>query len=98
LAGRPRIRRHPRQWQQLADARATDQPEQAIPVYQKLVEHHIQLRRNDAYQQAVQHTRRLQALHRRAGNQPQFTTWLAELRRSHRRKRNLMAALDRHGL
>lgn len=42
--------------------------------------------------------RQLQALHRRAGTQLPFITWLSELRHSNRRKRNLIAALDRLGL
>jgi uncharacterized Zn finger protein len=86
------------QWLRLAHARAANHPADSIGVYRRLAEEKVELRDNQAYEEAAELVVRVKALYQRLGQDDQLASYLAELRRSHKPKRNFMAALTRHGL
>jgi len=82
----------------LAEQRATTDPDDAIGVYQRLAESAIGQGTKAAYQEAAGLAERIGDLYRRADRPGAFQAWLDGLRARHRRKRNLVAELDRRGL
>ncbi len=82
----------------LAEQRASTDPDDAIGVYQRLAESAIGQGTKAAYQEAAGLAERIGDLYRRADRPGAFQAWLDGLRARHRRKRNLVAELDRRGL
>lgn len=85
-------------WLRLAEAREDTHPEDAATVYLERLEPTIALTNNDAYEQAVRLLRRLERCLAATGRSAEFAQVVAHIRTAHKRKRNLMALLDRSGL
>jgi uncharacterized Zn finger protein len=85
-------------WLALAERRAIGHPADAIGVYRRLVEAAVGQGTKDAYREAAALAERIRRLHQRAGTLEAFPSWLDGLKARHKRKRNLMAELDRRGL
>jgi uncharacterized Zn finger protein len=83
---------------QLAEYRADHHPLDAAHVVRRIAADRVELRNNHAYAEAASLVTRIRDLHRQAGEDETFTSYLAELRRVHKAKRNFMAALTARGL
>ena len=81
-------------WLALAAAREKDQPENALPIYQRQIEPLVNQKDNQAYAQAARYVGKLCKLFRRLQREAEFTTYLANMRKAHKPKRNFMALLD----
>jgi uncharacterized Zn finger protein len=86
-----------RLWLQLAAAREITHPADAIPIYQADVEHTINAKNNDAYRAAVDRLSHIATLMTAAGQPDSFGPYVAEVRRRHKPKRNLMKLFDQRG-
>lgn len=82
-------------WLELAAAREKDQPEEALPIYQRQIEPLVNQKDNQAYAQAARYVGKVRELLRRLGRAAEFDAYLADLRKAHKPKRNFMALLDR---
>ena len=82
---------------QLAALREGDHPDDALPIYEDEVEREIAGKNNHSYQVAVDIVVRVGELMERAGWGDQFPDYVANLRASHKAKRNLMKLFDQHG-
>lgn len=79
---------------QLAKRREADHPLDAITVYERDVEQHIDRKNKTGYRAAVRQLARIRKLAAQAG-QPEVATAIIErIRTEHRQKRNLMSLLD----
>ncbi|MGH8908235.1 MAG: hypothetical protein ACRD0K_17430 [Egibacteraceae bacterium] len=87
----------PALWLRLADARADTHPLDAAAVYRDRLEPTIALTNNQAYEDAVRLLGRLRDCLAAAGRPGEFAQVVAEIRATHKRKRNLMALLQRAG-
>ena len=87
----------PRLWLQLADLRQGEHPADAIPIYQEEIERKLGAKNNRAYQEAVDMMIRVRALMARAEWEVEFPAYAAQVRASHRAKRNLMKLIDGEG-
>lgn len=74
------------------EAIATDDPETG---YEREAERLVDVKKNDAYAQAVELMRHIAGLLDRAGRSGEFADYVAQVRAAH--KRNLMAMLDQAG-
>ncbi|TAM48484.1 MAG: hypothetical protein EPN53_09970 [Acidobacteria bacterium] len=81
-------------WLELADRRADEHPDDALGVWKKQMEPTIAGKNNDAYRQAVALLRKIHGALAPLGREPEFTAYLAALRLTHKRLRNLMKMLD----
>lgn len=86
-----------RRWLTLARAREATHPVDAIAVYERQIPPLIDRKKNDAYAAAVDLMARVKTLSTDAGDPDRFTRLLADVRRIHKPKRNLMALLNRRG-
>jgi len=84
-----------RQWMELARLREKDFPADAVPVYQKQVEVLINQKNNSSYPEAVKLLRKVRKLMTRLKQTEQFTTCLADVRATHKRKRNFIKLAER---
>jgi uncharacterized Zn finger protein len=84
-------------WIQLADLRQGDHPGESIPIYQEKAERDIDAKNNRAYQDAVDAMTRVQALMARTGREEEFLAYAAQVRATHKAKRNLMKLFDGQG-
>jgi len=87
----------PRLWLQLADLRQGEHPADAIPIYQEEIERKLGAKNNRAYQEGVDMMIRVRALMARAEREVEFPAYAAQVRASHRAKRNLMKLFDGEG-
>jgi len=85
-------------WLELARAREKTNPEDAFPVYQRLVANTLKVTDKRAYREAVDLISHVRAVMTRAGKPGEFEAYLAEVRREHRFKRNFITLLDRKRL
>ncbi len=81
-------------WLDLADRRAREHPEDALAVWKRQLEPTIAGKNAEAYRQAVALLRKIHGVLVRLGREPEFTAYLAALRSTHKRLRNLMKMLD----
>lgn len=81
-------------WMLLAAARESEHPADAIPIYQREVEILAARKNNHAYAETVTLLRRIRDLFARSDRSNDFTDYVAAMRETHRRKRNLMKLLD----
>jgi hypothetical protein len=82
----------------LAKRREAEHPLDAITVYERDVERHIDRKNKTGYRAAVRQLARIRKLAAQAG-QPEVATAIIErVRTEHRQKRNLMSLLDDAGL
>jgi uncharacterized Zn finger protein len=84
-------------WLRLAALREGDHPDDAIPIYEDEVEREIAGKNNRSYQIAVDIVVKVGELMERAEWGDRFPDYLANLRTSHKAKRNLMKLFDQHG-
>ncbi len=82
-------------WMELAAKREGDHPEDALPIYQRMIEPTINLKNNEAYREAVGLLKKARALMTRLGRSDEFARYLASIRAAHKPKRNFMKLLDR---
>jgi uncharacterized Zn finger protein len=82
-------------WLQLAARREKDHPEDAISVYRSRIEAAIEQKNKKAYREARDLLIKVRELMRRLDREPEFAAYLDSIRAAHRRKRNLMALLER---
>ncbi len=83
-------------WLSLAAARQNDHPLDAIPIYRRTALAAIDAKNNRGYATAVDYLGRIRQLAQRAEDPALFVGLIAEIRRNHKPKRNLMALLDRN--
>lgn len=81
-------------WLRLAEVREGEHPSEAIPIWQAEVERRIDAKNNQAYNEAVDLIARVGRLMRAAGCEADFPPYLANLRTTHKPKRNLMKLFD----
>jgi uncharacterized Zn finger protein len=81
-------------WLDLAAARETDHPEDAVAVYRNFVEPAVRRMDNQSYQEAAGFVRKVRKLLRRLGREEEWQRYVESLRTTHRRKRNFMKLLE----
>jgi uncharacterized Zn finger protein len=84
---------HKSLWLTLAGKRESEHPEDALAVYQSLVEPTIEQRNNVSYAEAIELIRKIGRLLKRLDREEEWLHFLDTLRMNHRRKRNFMALL-----
>jgi len=84
---------HESLWLELARKREQDHPEDALAVYQSLVEPTIMRMNNDAYRAAAGFAKKAGKLLKQLGRGDEWNEYLNNLRANHRRKRNLIVLL-----
>jgi uncharacterized Zn finger protein len=84
-------------WLTLAGKREREHPEDALAVYQSLVEPTIEQRNNVSYAEAIELIRKIGRLLKRLDREEEWLHFLDTLRLNHRRKRNFMALLAEVG-
>ena len=85
---------HERLWLQLANARATEHPEDALAVYRRQVAHLVQQTNNHSYEEAIALVNKIKPLLTRCRGASSVGDYLAELRVAFKAKRNFMKLLD----
>jgi uncharacterized Zn finger protein len=81
-------------WLKLAAKREKDHPEDALAVYQKLIEPTLAQTNNEAYRTAVGFLRKIRELMSRLGRSDEFAPYLASIRAEYKRKRNFIKMLN----
>jgi uncharacterized Zn finger protein len=81
-------------WLELARRREGEHPLEAIPIWQAEVERSIDAKNIQAYAQAVELIVRVGELMSAAGQEADFTPYVAKLQATHKPKRNLMKLFD----
>jgi uncharacterized Zn finger protein len=84
-------------WMQSADLRQGDHQGDAIPIYQEEVERDIDAKNNRAYQDAVDTMIRVRALMIRTDREAELPAYAAQVRATHKAKRNLLKLFDGQG-
>ncbi len=79
---------------ELADRREVGHPEDALAVWKEQMEPTIAGKNADAYRRAIALLRRIHGVLARLGREHEFTAYLAALRVTHKRLRNLMKMLE----
>ncbi|MCX2922852.1 SWIM zinc finger family protein [Streptomyces sp. NEAU-W12] len=87
-----------RQWAHLADLSRETRPAEALGVYLRLIERSKEPTGDRAYEHLARLLQAARDCHRALGTEGAFTLFLTDLRRELKRRRKLMAILDRHGL
>ncbi len=82
-------------WIRLAKLREKLHPADSLEIYRRQVEPIINHKNKDAYREAVAMIKKVGELMRRVGRSRDFPAYVASIRDGHRRKRNLIALLDR---
>ena len=78
---------------ELAELREAEHPADAIAVYRLHIEDLIDYKDADHYRHAAKRLRKLRALYRNADASEEFSAYLADLVRTHRRKARLLAEI-----
>ena len=86
-----------RWWTELARLREEEHPGDAIPIWQAQAERAIQAKNNAGYQEAVELMARVNRLMTKAGQPEAFPPYAAQVRATHKPKRNLMKLFDQRG-
>jgi uncharacterized Zn finger protein len=86
-----------RLWMQLARARESEHPEDAIPIYEREVEALIGKKNDGGYRDAVKLMAHLESLHIRLESRDAFASFVERIRATHLRKTNLMRRVDAKG-
>ncbi|MFF3859436.1 SWIM zinc finger domain-containing protein [Streptomyces sp. NPDC002209] len=86
------------QWLVLADRIRDKRPADALTVYLRWIEPLRKETGDRTYERMAELLLGARACHRTLGTESEFATYLAALRTDQKRKRKLMATLDRHGL
>jgi uncharacterized Zn finger protein len=88
---------HESLWLELAAKREAQHPEDALAIYQSLVEPHVMQMHNLAYEEAAARVKKVGVLFKRLGREEEWEIYLNNLRTTHKRKRNFMALLKKIG-
>jgi uncharacterized Zn finger protein len=91
-------RANERQWLALADLVREERPADALKVYLRVIEPRTRRTGDGNYQEIARLLLLARDCHRRLGTEAEFTAYLAALRTTQKRKRNLMSILDQRGL
>ncbi|MGA9408392.1 MAG: DUF6880 family protein [Bacteroidota bacterium] len=86
---------HESLWRELAAKREADHPEDALAVYQSLVEPQITRMNNEAYRDAAALVKKIALLFKRLGKEEAWNHYRNTLCETHKRKRNFMALLEK---
>jgi uncharacterized Zn finger protein len=86
---------HESLWRELASKREADHPEDALAVYQSLVEPQVKQTNNDAYRNAAALVKKIALLFKRLGREEAWIHYRNTLCETHKRKRNFMALLEK---
>jgi uncharacterized Zn finger protein len=86
---------HDALWRELAAKREADHPEDALAVYQSLVEPQVKQMNNEAYRNAGALVKKIALLFRRLGREEAWNHYRNTLCETHKRKRNFMALLEK---
>ena len=86
-----------RLWLEMAQARETAHPQDAIPVFQREVERLVDARRNDTYEDAARLVERIIVLLVGLRREDEADAYVTALAGRHGRKRNFMRSLNRIG-
>ena len=81
----------------LANIRQDENPDDAIPIFQREVEELIGTKNNRGYADAVSLMDHVRILLTNAGCRDDFAPYAAGVRTAHKPKRNLMKLLDQRG-
>jgi uncharacterized Zn finger protein len=81
-------------WMKLANARAKDHPHDAIEIYQARLDPLVNLKHNQAYDDAAELVGTIKKLMERVGKAKEFGEWLAGVKVRHKAKRNFMKRLE----
>lgn len=81
-------------WLTLAAKRKKEHPEDALPIYQRLIEPTLNRKNNQAYREAIGLLRQIRDLMFRVGKEPDFARYLTSVRSGHKAKRNFVKLLD----
>jgi uncharacterized Zn finger protein len=81
-------------WLELAQRRRADHPDDALAVFKREVELTIEGRDRQAYAAAVKAMGRVRELLEANGREGDYAAYVAEVRATHKRKRNLVKLLD----
>ncbi|MFI5616724.1 SWIM zinc finger domain-containing protein [Streptomyces sp. NPDC051567] len=82
----------------LADASAASRPKEALRVYLAVIESRSQYTGDSAYREIAELLAKARDCHGTLGTLDTFAAYLAALRTTYRRRRNLLRALDQRGL
>lgn len=85
-------------WLQLAQLRGDQHPDDASAVYRRRLDRALEPARNDAYDEVFDILTALAPLHEHAGRSAELHALVEDIRTDYKRRRNLMARLDRAGL
>jgi uncharacterized Zn finger protein len=86
---------HESLWRELAAKREAEHPEDALAVYQSLVEPQIKQTNNDAYRNAATLVKKIALLFKRLGRAEAWNHYRNTLCETHKRKRNFMALIEK---
>jgi uncharacterized Zn finger protein len=78
---------------QLAESREAEHPVEVIPIYKTHVDHLIAQKDPHCYREAAQQLRKLRTLHKRSETAEEFSSYLADLVETHKRKTRLLAEI-----
>jgi uncharacterized Zn finger protein len=84
-------------WLELARLRETEHPLESIPIWQQEIERQIDVKKNHAYDRAVELIARVRGLMISADREKDLLPYLATLRAEHKPKRNLMKLFNARG-
>ena len=79
---------------ELAARREAGHPEDVLPIYQRQIEHLIDVKTNHTYADAVALLHTVKKLLDRLGRGAEFPAYLASVKAAHKPKRNLMKLLE----
>lgn len=82
-------------WLKLAATREKDHPDDAVPVYRRLIETAVAQTNNTAYEEAVKLVKKLKPLLARLDSPADFGQYIALLRAKYKAKRNFIKMLDK---
>jgi len=86
---------HESLWRELAAKREANHPEDALAVYQSLVEPQIKQMNNDAYRNAAALVKKIALLFKQLGREEAWNHYRNTLCETHKRKRNFMVLIEK---
>ncbi len=81
-------------WMEMADLRQTKHPDESLIIYQCQIAPILEYANNEAYKEATQLLLKINSLMSRLERKDEFFDYLGSIRKSYKRKRNLMKLLD----
>lgn len=84
-------------WLKLADRRRVTHPADVLPIYQREVEPFIQQTNNASYASAIDYLKIVRDLMIKLDREAEFQTWMAQLQKTYKGKRNFITLLKKQG-